>query len=297
MSRFEEIESFVAVVDEQGFGAAAERLRVAKSMVSRRVSELEQRLGVQLLQRTTRRQSLTDSGREFYQRAAQILADLDEAEDFVADAHCQIAGRIRLALPLGFGVSQLAEPISQFMRAHPAIEIDIDLSDRLVDLVAENIDLAIRIGELEDSSLIARRLALVHFAVCASPEYLARYGEPDDPADLAGHEVLIYSNVAPARQWSFEQNGKRINSKFNYRLSANNGEFLAAAASLGQALVAGPLAYLQGYIERGELIPVLTRYPRMPAGMYAVYPPGRLISRRVKMLSDFLFQYFDERNI
>lgn len=297
MSRLEEIEAFLAVVDEAGFGAAADRLGVAKSMVSRRVSELERRLGVQLLQRTTRRQSLTDAGREFYPRAAQVITDLDEAEDFVADANCQISGRIRLALPLGFGVSQLARPLNQFLQDHPEIELDIDLSDRLVDMVGENIDLAIRIGVLADSNLIARRLATVGFALCASPDYLTQFGEPKHPEDLSEHEVLIYSNISAGRQWSWEVEGQRVTPRLHHRISANNGEFLAAMACLGHGLVAGPRAYLQGYIERGELIPVLTDFPRQDAGMYAVYPPGRLISRRVKMLSDFLLKYFRKREI
>jgi DNA-binding transcriptional LysR family regulator len=210
MNRLEELEAFVAVVDFRGFSSAGEKLGIAKSMVSRRVSELEKRLGVQLLQRTTRRQALTEAGREFHQRALQILADLNEAEQVVADTQCRISGKIRLALPLGLGTSQLAEPISQFMEDNPEIEIEIDLNDRQIDLIEENIDLAIRVGDLEDSSLIARKLASVHFAICASPAYLARFGEPQHPAELPVHEVLVYSNVAVGRQWFYQQDGKRV---------------------------------------------------------------------------------------
>ncbi len=295
MNRFEELEAFVAVVDYQGFSSAGEKLGVAKSMLSRRVTELERRLGVQLLQRTTRRQSLTDSGQAFYQRATQILADLEEAEQFVADAQCQVSGRIRLALPLGFGVSQLAFPISEFLAQHPEIKIDIDLSDRQVNLVEENIDLAIRIGELEDSSLIARRLADVHFAICASPDYLSAHGEPQHPAQLADHEVLIYSNVAAGRQWSYSEGGETVIPRVNYRLTANNGEFLAAVACHGNAIVTGPLVYLQQHIDNGTLVAILTPYTRSAVGVYAVYPPGRLISRRVKIFSDALYAHFHER--
>ena len=250
-----------------------------------------------LFQRTKRRVQLTDAGREFYPRVTQVVADLDEAEDYVADANCQISGRIRLALPLGFGVSQLATPLNEFMHHHPEVELDIDLSDRMVDLVSENIDLAIRIGKLEDSNLVARRLTSVHFAICVSPDYLARFGEPEHPDDLIEHEVLVYSNIAAGRQWSWEINGKRISPRLNFRLSANNGEFLAAMACHNLGLVGGPRAYLQGYIERQELVPVLTKFSQPAAGMYAVYPPGRLVSRRVKMLSDALFEYFRKREI
>ncbi len=297
MNRFEELEAFVAVVDFQGFGKAGEKLGIAKSMVSRRVSELEARLGVQLLQRTTRRQTLTDAGRDFYQRANQVLSDLDEAEQSLVDASGEISGRIRLALPLGFGVSQLAQPISDFLCRHPRISIDIDLSDRTVDLIEENIDLAIRIGELADSTLIARKLARVHFAICASPEYLESHGEPTHPSQLAAHRVLVYSNIPPGRQWSYQEAGKAATPRLSYQLSANNGEFLAAVASFGHAIVNGPLALMQDYIDRGELLPILAGYERPEAGMYAVYPPGRMISRRVKVLSDALFEHFRERDI
>jgi len=297
MNRLEELEAFVAVVNFQGFSNAGEKLGIAKSMVSRRVSQLEKRLGVQLLQRTTRRQSLTEAGREFHQRALQILADLNEAEQVVADTQCRISGKIRLALPLGLGTNQLAEPISQFMEDNPEIEIEIDLNDRQIDLIEENIDLAIRVGDLEDSSLIARKLASVHFAICASPAYLARFGEPQHPAELSAHEVLVYSNVAVGRQWFYQQDGKRVSPRMKYRLSANNGEFLAAVAKRGQGIVNGPLALLQDLIERGELVQILSGFSKQVTGMYAVYPPGRLVSQRVRVFSDALYAHFRDRSI
>ena len=297
MNRFDELEAFVAVVDFRGFGNAAERLGMAKSMVSRRVSDLERRLGVQLLKRTTRRQSLTDAGREFHLRATQILADLDEAEQCVADAEAEVSGRIRLAMPLGFGVILLAAPVADFLAAHPAIEIDVDLNDRAIDLIAENIDLAIRVGELEDSSLVARRLAAVRIATCASPEYLRRHGRPRHPDELVEHEVLTYSNVAVGRHWSFPQQGKSSVPRLRYRVAANNGEFLAAVASRGQGIVNGPRALMQAQIDAGELEPILEDFPRPELGMYAVYPPGRLISRRVRVFSDALRAHFDDRVI
>jgi DNA-binding transcriptional LysR family regulator len=297
MNRFEELEAYVAVVDYKGFGNAAEKLGIAKSMVSRRVSELERRLGVQLLQRTTRRQSVTDVGHEFYGRAAQLISDMRDAEQSVAHGQTAISGRIRLALPLGFGVSQLAQPISEFLDRHPDIRIEVDLNDRRQDLIEENIDLAIRVGELEDSTLIARKLAKVHFAVCASPEYLRQHGEPRHPAEIAEHEVLVYSNVAVGRQWFYQRDGKQVSPRMSYRLSANNGEFLAAVASFGQALVTGPVAFLQSYIDSGALIPILTEFARPEVGMYAVYPPGRLVAGRVRVLSDALYEHFQGRAI
>ena len=297
MSRFEELEAFVAVVDFKGFGNAAEKLGIAKSMVSRRVSDLERRLGVQLLQRTTRRQSLTDAGRDFYQRATQLLCDLEDAEQSVVRGQTSISGRIRLALPLGFGVSQLAQPIGDFLARHPQIRIEVDLNDRQLDLIEENIDLAIRVGELQDSNLVARKLADVHFAMCASPEYLRVHGTPRHPAELVEHEVLVYSNVSVGRQWSYQSDGKQVSPRMKYRLSANNGEFLAAIASRGQAIVSGPVALLRRYIDSGALVPVLTEFVRPEVGMYAVYPPGRLVAGRVRMLSDALYDHFRERPV
>jgi DNA-binding transcriptional LysR family regulator len=294
MNRFEELEAFVGVVDYRGFGNAGEKLGIAKSMISRRVSELERRLGVQLLQRTTRRQTLTEAGREFYQRAQQLLCDLQDAEQSVSHGRTSVSGRIRLTLPLGFGVSQLAQPIGDFLARYPEIRIDVDLNDRRVDLIEENIDLAIRVGKLEDSALIARKLATVHFAVCASPEYLRLHGTPRHPSELVDHEVLVYSNISVGRQWSYQRGGKQVSPRMNYRLAANNGEFLAAVASCGHAIVNGPVALLQTYFDSGALVRILQDFPIPEMGMYAVYPPGRLVSGRVRVFSDALYEHFRE---
>lgn len=297
MSKFEQLEAFVAVVDQQTFTAAANHLGVAKSMVSRRVNELEKRLGVQLMQRTTRRMSLTDSGRHFYQRALALLADLDDAEQFVTAAQGRLSGKIKLAVPLSIGIAELAEPVALFMLQHAEIKIDIDLNDRQIDLVAEGFDMAVRVGQLADSSLVARKLANVNFAVCASPEYLANFGEPSHPSELKDHQVMLYTNSPLARQWSFYSGSEQFSPKVSYRLSANNGEMLASAARFGLGIAAGPQSFLQPYIDRGELVPILCEFPWRSAGMYAVYPPGRLVSRRVKSFSDFLFDYFRDREI
>ena len=296
MNKFEELEAFVAVVDRHSFSAAADRLGVAKSILSRRVSDLEKRLGVQLMQRTTRKLSLTDTGRHFYQRAVNLLSDLNDAEEMVSDAHGSLSGKIKLAAPLGIGIGQLSRPIAEFMKLHADIEIEVELDDRNVDLVAEGFDLSVRVGQLQDSSLIARKLADVNFVICASPEYLQQYGEPKHPSEITAHQVVHYNNVAVGDQWFYFQEGKRVTPRVKYRLSANNGELLAEIASHGLAICAGPLFYMQDYIKSGKLVPILTDFPRDAAGMYAVYPPGRLVSRRVKMLSDYLLEYFRDRS-
>jgi len=297
MNKFEELEAFVAVVDQLSFSAASERSGVAKSVLSRRVRDLEKRLGVQLMQRTTRKLALTDTGEHFYQRAQNLLADLSDAEQMVSDAQCGLSGRIKLAAPLALGVEQLSAPIAEFMSEHSELELAIDLNDRIVDLVEDGFDIAIRVGNLQDSNLIARKLADVSFAVCASPDYIKSFGKPVEPMDVTGREVMIYSNTTPDRQWSLIHNGERITPKVKYRITANNGELLAKLASFGLGLTAGPLFFLQAYIDRGELIPVLTDCTIPTVGMYAVYPPGRIVSRRVKLFSDFLFEYFHQREI
>lgn len=297
MNKFEELEAFVAVVDRHSFSAAADKLGVAKSILSRRVSDLEKRLGVQLMQRTTRKLSLTDTGRHFYQRTVNLLSDLNDAEQMVSDAQASLSGKIKLAAPLGIGIGQLSRPIADFMELHPEVEIAVELNDRHVDLVTEGFDLAVRVGQLQDSNLIARKLTEIHFAICASPAYLKRHGEPEHPSELSAHQVMVYNNIQVGEQWFYYQDGKRITPRVKYRLSANNGELLAEVASHGLAICAGPLFYLQEHIERGKLIPILTKFERDAAGMYAVYPPGRIVSRRVKMLSDYLFEYFHDRSI
>ena len=183
------------------------------------------------------------------------------------------------------------------MNRYPEIRIDVDLSDRQIDLIEENIDLAIRVGDLSNSTLVARKLADVHFATCASPAYLETHGEPAHPSELIDHEVVVYSNISVGGQWFYELDGKRVNPRMKYRLTANNGEFLAAVSGSGHAIVNGPVALLQPYIDNGSLRPILQRHPRPMVGMYAVYPPGRLVPGRVRRLSDSIFEYFRERDI
>lgn len=297
MNKFEQLEAFVAVVDRHSFSHAADKLGVAKSVLSRRVSQLEKRLGVQLMRRTTRKLSLTDAGRHFYQRAVSLLADLNDAERIVSDTQSKLSGKIKLTAPLALGISHLSVPIATFMTNHSEVEMEVELNDREVDLVEEGFDLAVRVGNLQDSSLIARKLASVNFAVCASADYLHRYGTPQHPSELSQHQLLVYSNLQIGQQWAFGDKEGRVTTRLRYRLSANNGEFLANVACEGLAITAGPLFFLQAYIDSGKLIPILTDFPRPQAGMYALYPPGRLVSRRVKAFSDFLFEYFRESTL
>jgi len=293
MDRFENLETFIAVVETGSFTAAADRLGVAKSAVSRRVSALEERLGAQLLTRTTRRLSQTDAGRAFYDRSVRILADLDEAESTVAETHGELRGRLRIALPLSFGVRHMCAPIAEFSAAHPGVTFELDLNDRRVDLVEEGADLAIRIGHLGDSSLIARRLFESRLIVCASPDYLERHGVPETPDALTEHDCLIYSNVADPDRWSYRDGaGQERRVDVNAAMRVSSGDFIVESAVRGLGIAMQPAFIAGDAIRRGELVPVLTdlSWPTTPA--WALYPPARHLSSRVRAFIDFIAERF-----
>lgn len=293
MDRFETLRNFVAVVEAGGISAAAERLRVAKSAVSRRLAELEQHLGAQLFRRTTRQMNLTDTGRSFYERARRLLDDLEEAELAVSSEHGALQGRLKVAVPLSFGLLHLAPALAEFMARHPDLEIELDMNDRQVDLVQEGVDVAVRIAELEDSSLIARRLATIRHAVCASPEYLARHGEPRTLAELRGHRCLIYTNLPEPEVWRCRlPSGETGEVRVHPQLRANNGQILAQVAEAGQGIVLEPTFILYQSIRARRLRPILTDHDWPDVYAYAVYPRTRHLSRRVRALVDFLAERY-----
>lgn len=294
MNRFDEMQAFVRIVEAGSLTGAADQLNVAKSAVSRRLAELERRLGVRLLTRTTRTMTLTDAGQTYYQRARDVLAAVEDAECTVREASGAVSGRIRLAAPLSFGITHLGPALREFTRQHPAIELDIDLNDRQVDLVAEGFDLAIRIARLADSQLAARRLTCVHHAVLASPDWWAEHGTPATPEALAEHQALEYSN-APQSGWAYvDTNGKTRSVRVPPILRANNGEFLRDAAIAGMGVVLQPSFLTYRAIEAGKLVPVLTDYewPRLDA--WAIYPATRFLPQRVRALVDFLAERFGD---
>ena len=291
--RLESMETFVRVVEAGSITAAAERMGIAKSAVSRRISELEERLGVQLFRRTTRRLNLTDTGRSFHERCVNILADVEEAEQAVSHEHGTLRGRLRVALPLSFGLSQLGPAINAFLQAHPEVEFDLDFNDRQVDLLAEGFDLALRIGDLEDSSLIARRLASIRSCVCASPAYLRAVGTPRQPGDLAHHACLTYSLVPEPRVWRYTgADGKAGSVRVSSRLQANNGDFLHRAALEGKGIALQPLFIVQPSLDAGLLVPLLAEYQWPATSAHALYPHTRHLSQRVRAFIDFLVEWF-----
>ncbi len=287
------MQAFVAVVEAGSFTAAASRLKTSKSGISRRVSALEERLGVQLLRRTTRRLNLTETGQSFYAHSARILADLDEAESAVLQQHGELQGTLRVALPLSFGVRHMCEPVAGFHRRHPRVTFEIDLNDRRIDLLEEGVDLALRIGRLADSSLIARRLFEARTVVCASPAYLDEHGTPETPAELHDHACLVYRNLAEPTKWVCRDgDGARLRVDVSAAMAASSGDFLCAAAIQGLGIAMQPTFIAGDAISRGELVPVLTDYEWPVTPAYAVYPPTRHLSYRVREFIDYLARYF-----
>ncbi len=293
MDRFEDLQAFVAVVETGSFTAAAERLGAAKSAVSRRVSALEERLGAQLLRRTTRRLNLTATGQSFYEHSARILADLEEAESAVAQEHGELRGTLKIALPLSFGIHHMCRPIAEFSRRHPRVTFDLDLNDRRVDLLQEGADLAVRIGRLADSSLIARRLFESRTVVCGSAEYLETHGVPETPEDLAAHRCLVYGHLSDPSTWVCrDKDGREHRVTVQVAMTATSGDFLCDTAIQGLGIAMQPTFIAGKSVSSGELVPILTDYdwPITPA--YAVYPPTRHLSYRVREFIDFLADYF-----
>ena len=280
--------SFVRVVETGSFARAAERMGLSKPVLSRRVARLEDQLGARLLTRTARGAQPTDIGQAYFARAANILSDLEAAEEVVAEAVTQIAGPIRLTGPLSFGVLHLAPALADFVKLHPRVELDIEFEDRTVDLAGGGYDLAVRIGNLADSSLVARRIAPVRKVVVGSPDYLARRGRPEKPSDLTDHSILIYAN----EQWRFRVGGRWETVRVSPCLRSNNGDMLRIAAEEGLGLCALPSFIAARGLEAHRLEPLLRDYPLEEGALHAVMPPGRATTARVRALVDFLVQRF-----
>ncbi len=285
-------EAFVRTVEAESFTAAAQQLGLAKSAVSRRISELERHLGTQLLQRTTRRLALTEAGQMLYDRAVRLLADWEDAETTVRDQKAALTGRIRMAAPMSFSMAFLSDALIAFMDHHPGILFDIDFSDRKADLIAEGIDLALRIGDLPDSSLMARRLAPIETFVVASPAYLAAHGTPQTPAELIPHPELAYTH-RPNRRWRYKGPGGETGEiELPISVRATNGDFLRKAALAGKGILIEPDFILCDDVRSGRLVPLLQDYVWADLSLYAVYPPTRHLPLRIRVLIDFLLEQF-----
>jgi DNA-binding transcriptional LysR family regulator len=292
MSELDEIRAFVEVVETGGFGRAAVRLGVSKSIVSRRIGRLEAALGARLLSRTTRGVSPTEAGAEFKQRAQRILADLEEARDAVAQRGDTVVGLLRVSVPLSFGLRYVAPLLAELAARHPRLRVDADYSDRYVDLIAERFDAAVRLGSLPDSSLVARRIAPILGAVVASPGYLARHGRPKTPDDLARHHAIIHANRNSGETWRFRTGRRWIAVKPEGRFRADNGEAVLQGALAGLGIAVLPTFLLSESIESGALEVLLSDYELPEAGLYLVRPPGAQVPGKVRALADLLVERF-----
>ncbi|MDW5376959.1 LysR family transcriptional regulator [Halomonas sp. HP20-15] len=294
MDRLQAMQTFRAVVEAGSFAAGARKLDLSNAMVSKQVARLEAQLGVRLLTRTTRRLQLTAEGERYLKGAGRLLDELYELEAGLGEQRGEVRGRLRLSAPLDFGVRELMPALQAFERRHPAVQLDVVLEDRRVDLLAEDFDLAVRIGELEDSSLIARRLMAMPMYVYASPAYLAEHGHPRHPDELRGHRCLHYSLQRTGPSWNFQVDGKPYRYRFRPVLSCNNGRALTEAAVRGMGLVYKPAFLGEPEVAQGRLVRVLEPFVKPPMGVNLLYADRQLMPARLQALIETLIRYFDE---
>lgn len=291
MSVLSYLETFAAVVEKGSFTAAAEVLGVSKSVVSKQVSHLERHLGVQLLQRTTRRLHLTQAGEVFASYTQRIMSEVREAEQSVLPLQSEPQGRLRVSAPESLAMSLLPEVLLGFQQQFPRLELEIHITGRFIDLVEEGIDVALRVGELEDSTLVARLLMPCSFHACASPEYLKKYGSPVHPDELRNHNCLIYSQGPQSESWFFKDtNGKVIHTKVAGNLRSDAGNLLMSAALNGNGIFIGPTYMVASALKDGSLKTVLDDFAPATTGLYAVYPYSKLVSTKVRAFVDYLVE-------
>jgi DNA-binding transcriptional LysR family regulator len=288
MNKLNEMEAFVAVVEAGSFVRGADALQISKTAASRLINDLEARLGVRLLQRTTRRLSLTEEGGVFLERCRDLLGGVAEAEAEVTARAGEAMGQVRVNVPVSFGLSHLAPLWPRFMARHPKVVLDITQSDRLVDLVEEGYDLAVRIAKLPSTTLISRRLSSSRLILCAAPKYLRRHGKPAHPEALANHAVMTYTLLSTGEHWHFVGPDGPVSVKVTPRLRSNSGDTCVAAALEGQGIVLQPSFLVERHLETGALVELMPQYRALEFGIYAVYPSRKHLTPKVRVLIDFL---------
>jgi DNA-binding transcriptional LysR family regulator len=290
-----QMEIFVEVVRQEGFSAAARELNVSKSHVSKQVDRLEEHLGVRLLHRTTRQVAPTEEGELFFERAQRILADIEDAERAVSQLQSSPTGTLRITAPMTFGLMYLNPLLCDFLSDHPGLDAEIHFTDKYVDLVGSGLDLGVRIGELKDSSLIARQLATVKMITVAGPDYLERRGVPSHPSELSDHDCLRYSYQLSGTTWQYEHSsGEETSVKVDGRVIANNGRALTQAAVAGLGVYFVPDFIVAEYLRNGELTQILNEWTSRPLTLSVVYPHRRFLPRKVRLFVDFLADHFDD---
>ena len=281
-------EVFFSVVEANGFGAAARRLETTPASVSRRVKALEQRLGVRLLQRTTRKLSMTEAGERYYREGRRLLHELDDLEQALADSARELHGELRIVAPMSFGQRRVAPLVARFAARHSQLRISLILEDRETDLIDEAADLAIRIGYPADSSLIARAIAPVPRHACASPDYLERRGCPQSPEDLLHHDCLHYNLIPEREEWTFHGEEGEQTLVIKGSFCSNNGDVLAEAAMQGLGITLLPNFIVEEGLADGRLVKVLEEYERAPLTLYALYPSRRHLPVKTRSFLDYL---------
>lgn len=293
MDRFAALKAFVCVVEGQGFARAGRTLGLSRSAVSRMIMGLEDSLGAQLLNRTTRQVSPTATGASFYERAKTILADLEDAERQAAESQSEATGRFRVNAPMSFGTLHLASAVSDFATAHPNLRVDLTLNDRFIDFIEEGFDLAIRIAEpREDSNLVDFRLCELNSVICASPAYLRTHGRPDNPKDLVKHRCLYYGTSAGNQRWRLLDGKRMLTIPIGATLFSNNGEVLRQAAVQGLGITLLPTFIAGRELQAGRLVSILTDFPPPTLTLTALYPPTRHLSANIRLFTDFLIERF-----
>jgi DNA-binding transcriptional LysR family regulator len=296
MDRLSEMEAFATVVDQGGFTDAAKKLGISKSAVSKHVSSLEARLGARLLNRTTRRVSPTEIGLAYYDRARRVLNDAGEADALVTAMQSAPSGTLRVSVATDFGVNHLSPILGRFLHSYPDITVNMVLNNRYVELISEGFDLAVRIGDLEDSSLRARKLAETHKQMIASPAYLEEYGRPQRIDDLNEHKLLHYSNQANGSVWKLTApSGEKRQVRSAGWLTVNDGQSLLTAACNGLGIAFLPDFLYADAMKAGKLVPAIEGLAPEVQGIYAVYPPGRYTQPKVRAFIDFLVESFREK--
>ena len=290
MDTFQAMKTFVAVVEAGSFIGATSTTGLSKPAVSRHVAELEEHLGTRLLQRTTRRLSLTSEGQIYFQRCKEVLRAVEEAEAEAGSGSGQAQGRLRIGAPQTFGALHLASLWGRFAAENPKVTLDIVLSDRVVDLVEEGYDLVVRIAQLSDSDIVSRPLASTRMVVCASPAYLAKHGTPTQPQELERHEVVSYSHWSSGSVWSFQGPNGEVSVRTRSRITANNGDTCRAAALAHQGIILQPDFLIHEDLRSGALVEVMRDFRAADLGIFAVYPTRKQLPLKVRRLVDFLVE-------
>lgn len=295
MDRLAAMQTFAKVVETGSFTKAAEALGISRTMATVHVGRLEEHLRVRLLNRTTRRLSLTEAGSAYYERAATLLGEMASLEGSLEAMVEEPAGVLKISAPVSFGVLHLATALAEFAEKHPAVRYDVSLNDRTVDLVDEGYDLAIRIARLVDSSLVARRIASTTLYVCASPDYVKRHGAPKHPQELAARQCLGYAYAGTGDKWTLEGPGGAAEVRVRTESRANNGDLLRMLAVHGHGIALLPDFIVVDDLRSKRLVQLLPEYNAGELGIFAVYPSRKFLSAKVRTLVDFLVRHFARR--